>query len=67
LSFSIFSCWVWPEMKKVAGDGLAGNGGSWLGQLSPVSAVAREVREKKKKKKKTGACMREKLSVLFSF
>jgi hypothetical protein len=54
-------------MKKVAGDGLAGNGGSWLGQLSPVSAVAREVREKKKKKKKTGACMREKLSVLFSF
>jgi hypothetical protein len=32
--------------------GLAGNGGSRLGQPSPVSAVAGEVREEKKKKKK---------------
>jgi hypothetical protein len=39
--------------EEVAGDGLAENGGSRLGQPSPVSAVAREVREKKKKKKKT--------------
>jgi hypothetical protein len=53
LSFSMFSGWVWPEMKKVAGDGLARNGGSLLGQQSPVSAVVREVREKKKKKTKT--------------
>jgi hypothetical protein len=43
-------------MKKVAGDGLAGNGGSRLGQPSPV-------REKKKKKKKTGVCV----GVLISF
>jgi hypothetical protein len=28
------------------------NGGSLLGQPSPVSAVVREVREKKKKKRK---------------
>jgi hypothetical protein len=41
----MFSGWVWPEMKKVAGDGLAENGGSRLGQPSPVSVVAREVRE----------------------
>jgi hypothetical protein len=36
----------------LVGNGLAGNGGSRLGQSSPVSAVAGEVREKKKKKKK---------------
>jgi hypothetical protein len=62
LSFSVFSGWIWPEMKKVAGDDLAINGGSWLGQPSPVSAVTGEVR-KKKRKKKTGACV----GVLFSF
>jgi hypothetical protein len=39
-------------MKKVVGDGLARNGGSQLGQPSPMSAVAGEVREKKKKKTK---------------
>jgi hypothetical protein len=39
-------------MKKVVGNDLAGNGGSRLGQSSPVSTVAGEVREKKKKKKK---------------
>jgi hypothetical protein len=39
-------------MNKVAGDGLVRNGGSRLGQPSPVSAVTGEVREKKKKKKK---------------
>jgi hypothetical protein len=50
LSFSVFSGWVWPEMKKVAGNSLVGNGGSRLGQSSLVSAVAGEVREKKKKK-----------------
>jgi hypothetical protein len=38
--------------EEFAGDGLAGNGGSRLGQPSPVSAVAGEVREEKKKKKK---------------
>ena len=31
----MFSGLVWQEMKKVAGDGLAGDGGSW-----PDSAVA---------------------------
>jgi hypothetical protein len=62
LSFSVFSGWVWPEMKKVAGNGLVGNGGSRLGQSSPVSAVAGEVREKKKKKKQGNA-----LSVLILF
>jgi hypothetical protein len=51
VGFEFFS-WVWLEMKKVAGDDLAGNGGSQLGQPSPVSAVVGEVREKKKKKKK---------------
>jgi hypothetical protein len=40
------------ENEEFAGDGLAENGGSWLGQPSPVSAVAGEVREDKKKKKK---------------
>jgi hypothetical protein len=46
----MFSGWVWPEMKKVSG-----NGGSRLGQPSPVSAVAGEVRENwriRRKKKK---------------
>jgi hypothetical protein len=38
--------------EEFAGDGLVGNGGSRLGQPSPVSAVAGEVREEKKKKKK---------------
>ena len=37
--------------EEVAGDGLGRNGGSWLSQPSPVSAIAREVREKKKKNK----------------
>ena len=46
----MFSSRVWPEMKKVAEDGLARNGGSRLGQSSPMSAVIEEVREKKKKK-----------------
>jgi hypothetical protein len=50
----VFFCWVWPEMKKVAGDGLAGNGGSRLGQPSPG-----EVREKKEKKKKKKPGVRE--------
>jgi hypothetical protein len=48
----VFSGWVWLEMKKVVGDSLAENGGSRLGQPSPVSAIAGEVREKKKKKKR---------------
>jgi hypothetical protein len=38
--------------EEFVGDDLAGNGGSRLGQPSPVSAVAGEVREEKKKKKK---------------
>jgi hypothetical protein len=63
LCFSVLSDWVWPEMKNVAGDDLAGDGGSRLGQLSPVSAIAGKVREREKKKKKrkkpgSGACVR---------
>jgi hypothetical protein len=38
--------------EEIAEDGLAGNGGSRLGQPSSVSAVVGEVREKKNKKKK---------------
>jgi hypothetical protein len=45
--------------EEVAGDGLAGNCGSQLGQPSPVSAIAGEVREEKKKKKTRGRSMRE--------
>jgi hypothetical protein len=48
--------------EEFAGDGLAENGGSRLGQPSSVSAVAGEVREEKKKKKKKktrGRRMRE--------
>jgi hypothetical protein len=26
--FSVFFSWIWPEMKKVAREGLARNGGS---------------------------------------
>ena len=59
LSFSVFSGWVWPEMKKVAGDGLAENGGLQLGQPSPMSAVVGEVREKKKKRRKKTRGVRE--------
>jgi hypothetical protein len=44
--------------EEFAEDGLAGNGGSQLGQLSPMSAVAGEVREKKKKKTR-GRSVRE--------
>jgi hypothetical protein len=36
--------------EEFAGDGLAGNGGSRLGQPSPVSAVAGEVREEEEEK-----------------
>jgi hypothetical protein len=61
--FLDFFGWVWPEMKKVARNGLVRNGGSWLGHPSPMSAVAGEVREnwrrrRKKKKKKPGVCVR---------
>jgi hypothetical protein len=52
LCFSVLSDWVWPEMKNVTRDDLAGGGGSRLGQLSPVSAIAGEVREREKKEKK---------------
>jgi hypothetical protein len=38
--------------RRDPGVGLARNGGSRLGQPSPVSAIAGEVREEKKKKKK---------------
>jgi hypothetical protein len=76
----MFSGWVWPEIKKVARDGLVGNGGSQLGQPSSMSAVAGEVREnwrrrrRRRKKKKEAKCVREvrekkkkKTDVLFSF
>jgi hypothetical protein len=61
----MFSGWIWPEIKKVAGDGLVENGGSQLGQPSSMSAVSREVREnwrrrrrrrRKKKKKRSQVC-----------
>jgi hypothetical protein len=38
--------------RRDPGVGLARNGGSRLGQLSPVSAIAGEVREEKKKRRK---------------
>jgi hypothetical protein len=44
--------------EEFAGDDLAGNGGSRLGQSSPVSAVTGEVREEKKKKSR-GRSVRE--------
>jgi hypothetical protein len=54
LGFEFFGVFQFGLVRneEFAGDGLAGNGGSRLGQPSPVSAVAGEVREEKKKKKR---------------
>jgi hypothetical protein len=54
--FSVFRLGL-ARNEEFAGDGLAGNGGSRLGQPSPVSAVTGEVREEKKKTR--GRSMRE--------
>jgi hypothetical protein len=46
----MFSDWVWPEMKKVAGDGECR---CWRGEGEL------EKKKKKKKKKKETRCVRE--------
>jgi hypothetical protein len=44
--------------RRDPGVGLARNGGSRLGQPSPVSAIAGEVREERRKKSGEEACVR---------
>jgi hypothetical protein len=39
----VFSGWVWPEMKKVAGDGVTAIVGHGMGHASPVVSSSPEV------------------------
>jgi hypothetical protein len=52
----VFFGWVWPEMKNVAGDGIAGDGEChrWRGERE-----LEKKKKKKKKKKKETRCVHE--------
>jgi hypothetical protein len=53
LCFSVFSDWVWPEMKKVAGDGEYRR---WRGEGEPEK---KKKKERKKERKKETRCVHE--------